>query len=83
MSNILEQILEMFPEETFLKADGFDDAIIGVDEKSYRLIYSVTKTIKILAKDMEYEEAVEYFEFNVNCAYMGEKTPIWCYDDFE
>lgn len=26
---------------------------------------------------MSYDEALEYFEFNVLGAYMGEKTPIW------
>jgi hypothetical protein len=80
---MLEQIMEMYSEETFLKADGFDDAIIGVDESSYRLIYSVKKCIGILMKDMEYEDALEYFSYNVSGSYMGEKTPIWCYDDFE
>ena len=64
----------------FLLADGFNDAIIGVDEKEMRLFYSVSKCLDILSVDMTYEEAVEYFEFNVSGAYMGEKTPIWCYD---
>jgi hypothetical protein len=32
-------------------------------------------------KDMSEEDAVEYFNFNVRCAYVGEKTPIWCIDD--
>jgi hypothetical protein len=32
---------------------------------------------------MTIEEAIEYFEFNVRGAYVGEKTPIWCEDDFE
>ena len=31
---------------------------------------------------MSYEEAVEYFDFNVEGAYMGEKTPIWVDDEF-
>lgn len=29
---------------------------------------------------MTYDEAVEYFEFNVSGSYVGEKTPIWCDD---
>ena len=80
--SILESIIERYEDETFLKADGFDEAIIGVDDVSMRLIYSISKSIKILEKDMSYEEAVEYFEFNVSGAYVGEKTPIWCNDDF-
>lgn len=81
MNNMLEHIIEWFPEDEFLKADGFDDAIIGVDEFSMRLIYSVSKCIEILKKDMDEEEAVEYFEYNVKGAYMGEKTPIFCIDN--
>jgi len=78
---MLDKILEWFREEEFLKADGFDDAIIGVDETTYRLIYSVSKCISILEADMDTEEAVEYFEYNVKGSYWGEKTPIWCIDN--
>ena len=77
---LLESILENYPEEEFLKADGFDGAILGVDESSMRLIYSVAKCIEILMKDMTDEDAFEYFYFNVSGAYVGEKTPIWCSD---
>jgi len=77
---MIEAILEKYEEETFLKADGFDEAIIGVDETSMRLIYSVKKCIEILMSEMSEEDALEYFNFNVNSAYVGEKTPIWCQD---
>jgi hypothetical protein len=77
---MLEEILENHPDETFLKADGFDEAIIGLDEKSGRLIYSTTKCLEILVKDeeMTMEEAIEHFYYNVSGAYMGEQTPIFC-----
>lgn len=81
---MIEEIMDTYPDDQFLKAAGFDDAIIGVDEKSMRLIYSVYKCILIL-KDrdkMSYEEALEFLEFNTKDAYMGEKTPIWCEDNF-
>lgn len=80
---MIQGLIEIYPEETFLKADGFDEAIIGVDEASMRLVYSVSKCIAILRNDMTIEEAIEYFEFNVRGAYVGEKTPIWYEDDFE
>lgn len=79
---MLEDIIEAFPEESFLKADGFDSAVIGLDERSMRLIYSVSKCLDILMDDMTLEEAVEYFDFNVEGAYVGEQTPIWCWDTF-
>jgi len=78
---MIDKILNWFPEEEILKADGFDEAIIGIDEETMRLIYSVSKCIDILKKDMDEEEAVEYFNFNIKGAYMGDKTPIWCIDD--
>jgi hypothetical protein len=95
---MIEEILLQYEDEKFLKADGFDEAIIGVDETTMRLIYSVRKCIEMLAITMEvdeseleewesveskkYELALEYFLFNVSGSYVGEKTPIWCQDNF-
>ena len=79
---MLDKILEWFPEEEILKADGFDDAILGIEDTSMRLIYSVSKCIEILiAGGMTDEDAVEYFHFNVKDAWVGDKTPIWCTDN--
>jgi len=79
---MIEKIIEKFQEADFLKADGFDNAIIGVDEDSGRLIYSVSKCLTILQEDMNEEDAIEHFYFNVSGSYVGEKTPIWCDDNF-
>ena len=78
----LDILLESYSDVTFLKADGFDKAILGVDDVSMKLIYSTSKCIEILMEQMTEEEAIEYFEFNVSGAYVGEKTPIWCNDFF-
>ena len=80
--NMIEQIIEQYYEEEFLQADGFDDAVIGVEENEMRLIYSVSKCLKILEQDMTELDAMEYFTFNVSGAYVGDKTPIWCWDNF-
>lgn len=103
---MLKEISEHYSDTSLLKADGFDDAVIGVSEdfnSPPRLIYSVKKVIDILMKDMnitnndltdddlqngitiqdkKYELATEYFNFNVSGAYVGETTPVWCYDNF-
>jgi len=79
---MIDEIIEQYEDETFLKADGFDEAIIGVDETTMRLIYSVSKCIEILMRDMSEEDAMEHFSFNVSGCYVGEKTPIWCSDNF-
>ena len=75
----LEEIIEMFPEEEFLTADGFDGAIVGVEPNSMRLVYDRDKMIGILMVDEEMDEldAIEYLEFNTWNAYVGEKTPIF------
>ncbi len=65
-----------------LFADGFDDAILGIVERcgfDPVVCYSADKIIDILMKDnsMSHEEAVEYYEFNILGAYVGEKTPMF------
>ena len=84
----LESIIEMYPDEELLKADGLDDAIIGIAELKqtgvYVLVYSRSAVIKILIDrdEMTDEDAEEYYDFNIVGAYMGEKTPIWVEDEF-
>ena len=83
---MLEEILEYYPDETFLKADGFDDAVIGVEiAEPMRLIYSVKLVIETLITEdeMSLEEALEHFEYNIRGSYVGEQTPIWCDDMYE
>ena len=80
---MLEEILEYYPDETFLKADGLDSAVIGVQVgEPMRLIYSVTKIIEHLVTEdeMDLEDAMEHLEFNIRGSYVGEQTPIWCDD---
>jgi len=79
---MLEKILDRYIGEKLLTADSFDSAIIGLEENEMRLIYSVSKCLKILEKELTELEALEYFTFNVSGAYVGEKTPIWCWDNF-
>ena len=81
---ILRSIIEEFADCEILRAAGFDDAIIGIDSVNYRLIYSIKRVIKILMDEgMTSEEAWDYFGFIMECAYVGEHTPIWCRDDFD
>ena len=74
----LERIIEQYPDEEFLIADGFDEAIVGVNALTLQIIYNIDKIIDILISEgMTEEEAIEYFEFNVLGAYVGEQTPIF------
>ena len=73
------KISEEYPD--LLKADGFDDAIIGVVERIgiQAICYDQEKVIDILIErdGMDYEEAIEYFEFNIAGAWVGESTPFF------
>ena len=67
-----------------IKADGFDDCIIGFaevwdgNERVYRIVYNASDMYqKLLAEGMSSEEAQEYFEFNIDGAYVGKETPIY------
>tara|TARA_R110000744_G_scaffold95919_3_gene185273 strand:- start:416 stop:742 length:327 start_codon:yes stop_codon:yes gene_type:complete len=83
INGAIEQYQFIHQEELVaLKADGFDDALIGVGNQTGSvdcLVYDRQKCIKVLVDrdGMTYEEAVEFFEFNVACAYVGKGTPIF------
>lgn len=70
------------PDEVLL-ADGFEGAFVGLCERfgfsSAVAAYDWDKCIEILVKrdGMDYDEAVEYFTFNVIGAWMGDMTPVF------
>ena len=76
---MIERLKEQYPDEEFLIADGFDDAIIGVDSRELRVIYDIDKMIKILVErdTMSEDDAYEFLEYNTLNAYVGDKTPIF------
>lgn len=68
--------------EDALLCDGFDDAIIGMAERinlGPLVAYDTSKILEILVKrdGMTYEEAHEFFTFNIIGSWMGEYTPIF------
>ncbi len=79
---LLKAIALNYSDEEILSATGLEEAVMGIDEKAMRLIYSADKCKLILAREMKYSQAIEYFEYNTEGAYVGEKTPIWCYEKF-
>lgn len=66
----------------YLRADGFNQAIIGIDMVNQRVIYDKSKMIEILVDNdgMTEEDAIEYLAYNVWGAYVGEHTPIYMDD---
>ena len=74
----LQEICEAHPDEEFLKADGFDDAIIGYEPHTMCLVYDIQKMVSILVQGgMSEEDAIEHLEYNTLSAYVGEKTPLY------
>ena len=62
-----------------LFVDGHDNAIMGICRtfNTIAVLYDRNKVIENLEADMSYEEAVEYFDFNIAGAYVGEHTPAF------
>ena len=74
-----------------IKMDGLDKALIGrsciwdsTGRQEDRLVYSGEKIVAILiARDgMTADEALEYIEFDIEGAYVGEQTPIVMWSEF-
>jgi hypothetical protein len=87
---IKEDIAERNEEALFIDGldgdkDAFNDALIGWGESCGRetlAIYDVVKIISILETKygMNYEEANEWYDYNIAGAYMGDHTPLFVCD---
>ena len=72
------------PLDTVLLADGMEAAFLGIGYQFTKpmAVYSKKRALEALMKQgMTYEEAVEYFDFNVQGAYVGEQTPVFIEDE--
>ena len=79
--NNRELLTEMGLDESIVfENPNYDDAIIGYDEVSLRIVYDYDKMVECLVKEdgMEYDEAMEFIDYNTirACPYMGENAPI-------
>lgn len=71
-----------------LIANGYNEAIIGIVDrysnaiKTPVLAYSISRMLDIIVNrdGMDYDDALEYLEFNVLDAWMGDGTPIYVND---
>lgn len=75
-----------------LKADGFDEAVIGLAEvwedsgrRKVVIVYSHNRCVEILMErdGMSEEDAMAFMEYNVVNAYMGRNTPIFVRDYYD
>jgi hypothetical protein len=77
---LTEIIQEQNPEA--LTADGLDDAILGIAHRAGAaplVAYSTSQCLQILMDrdGMSYDEASEFFEFNIVGAFVGPGTPVF------
>ena len=76
---IINEVMELNPDAVCIT--GFDDCIIGYGRRpgmEVVLAYDVELIIKkLMERDgMSEQDAIEFYEYNIDCAYMGESTPI-------
>ena len=77
MNGTLEEIFKANPNSEFLKSDGFDAAVVGMENGI--LIYSKDKCVQSLVErdGMTEDDAEEFLEFNTYYAHFGPLTPIY------
>ena len=80
IEELKENIEETNPNA--MLADGLDDALAGYDSRG-RAVYHIEEILGILmVRDgMTEEEATEFFYFNIECAHVGQFTPIYMYEE--
>ena len=80
MREIIEEYAES-SQQNLLFLDGHDNAIIGIARQFNKESVAYDKNIVIenlcMKHDMETEEALEFFEFNIVGSYVGEFTPTF------
>ena len=77
-----KDIIDLYSDDEpdMLFADGYDGAIEGVvwDGERTRVVYRMEAVLEILMdRGMTYDEASEYFDFNVAGSHMGVYTPLY------
>ena len=74
-----EHLMEVLAEEECLTADGFDDALVGCTYGANVVaVYDIQRMIEVLVNEgMDHDDAVEFLEYNVVSAYLGDKTPLY------
>lgn len=74
-----EHLMEVLAEEECLTADGFDAALVGCTYGANVVaVYDIQRMIDVLVNEgMDHDDAVEFLEYNVVSAYLGEKTPLY------
>lgn len=82
MNRIREKLSLTLEDAIFY--EGFDEALIGYAERCGLTVtlYDASKCICILEDNgLSYEEANDYFNYNMMGAYVGGSTPMFAFTD--
>ena len=84
MANLIsfrrEQFTDTLMEAEALLAEGFESALIGhTHGGNVVAVYDYDRCVQILMErdGMSIDDAIEFMEYNVVGAYVGEKTPLF------
>jgi len=79
VGELKNKIAEINPDALF--ADGYDECLCGYDPEG-RACYMADHVIDELRKrdGMSYDDALDFFHFNIGGAYMGEHTPLFLWE---
>ena len=81
MTSIREEIAQTYPDLLVMDPEYLDEAIVGVVTRIglEAVCYSTEKVIQLLMQHdgMTDEEAIEYMDFNMKGAWVGETTPVF------
>ena len=91
--SILEKILRLYGDDGFSKLDSlddekvgikfgtgsaFDNAIVGVEYETGKLIYSYQSLVEIIMSyGLSESDATEYFDTKVKSSHKGKRLPIF------
>jgi hypothetical protein len=74
----------VYRKDEYSLVDKFNEAILGVDDATLRVIYSVRGIIKVLVQDgIKEEDAYEHFYWEISSFCTEDKSPIFCDDNFK
>jgi len=67
-------------EQTLFLPPEYDGAILGIADTGSGVwvgVYDRTKVLQVLQIGLSVQDALEYYEYNIAGAYMGEHTPLF------
>ena len=78
----IEEFAEEMGVEGLITADGYDEAFLGVADRFGKepvAVYDYDMCIQILMRDndMDFEEALEFFEYNTIGAFIDDNQPVY------